>query len=98
MLLLNVRFIELLLYWAGDIMPGSLCLAISFMFQTTQTIYQGTSTHFKPCRDSATFLKLFKFHPVLPTQIQSLNNRLTCNAFKVLLLLAIGRDPIVFLY
>lgn len=98
MLLLNVWFIKLLLYWVGDIMPGSLCLAISFMFQTTQSIYQSTSTQFKAWRDSATVLKLIMFEPILSTQIQRLNNRLTCHPFKMLLLLAIGRGPIVFLH
>lgn len=79
MLLLNIWFIKLLLYWAGDIMPGSLCLAISFMFQNMQSIYQRISTHFKTCRDSATFLKLVKFDLILSTEIdmQSLQSALT---------------------
>lgn len=51
------------------------------------------SIHFKVCKGSAILLKLVKFDVILLTQIQRLNNSLSCNPFEGLLPHAVGRDP-----
>lgn len=51
------------------------------------------SIHFKVCKGSVTLLKLVKFDVILLTQIQRLNNSLSCNPFEGLLPHAVGRDP-----
>lgn len=98
MLLLNVRFIKLLLYWAGDIMSESYVLLSVLCFILRRASIKGLLHILKHIEILLHFFKLLKFDPILSTQIQRLNNRLTCNPFKVLLFLATGRCPLVLLY